>query len=117
MFFGRLKTLLLQVSSRVHIEHNASAKLQEVELETLLHTPGREYPILKDYHQVKELEHFQREKDVEQSMARAGPKSVLMYPPALLEYIRKIHGGEVAGGSGRGKMIVTLETIALMKWC
>lgn len=55
--------------------------------------------------------------DVEQSMARAGPKSVLMYPPALLEYIRKIHGGEVAGGSGRGKMIVTLETIALMKWC
>ncbi|GAV10063.1 hypothetical protein RvY_19590, partial [Ramazzottius varieornatus] len=53
--------------------------------------------------------------DVEQSMARAGPKSVLMYPPALLEYIRKIHGGEVAGGSGRGKIIVTLETIALMK--
>ncbi|GAV01185.1 hypothetical protein RvY_11934 [Ramazzottius varieornatus] len=47
--------------------------------------------------------------NVEKTIDRDGPKCVLVYPDAVFEYIRKVHGGEVKGGSGQGRSIVNLH--------
>ncbi|GAV00937.1 hypothetical protein RvY_11719 [Ramazzottius varieornatus] len=44
------------------------------------------------------------------------PNVVLVYPSALLEYIRKKFGGQNSGGFGKGKPLVSLRAVGSMEW-
>ncbi|GAU92041.1 hypothetical protein RvY_04187 [Ramazzottius varieornatus] len=44
------------------------------------------------------------------------PNVVLVYPSALLEYIRKKFGGQNSGGFGKGKHLVSLRAVGSMEW-